>query len=159
MSHGTLQAERPQTPMDSTPVPCSACLLGALSVTAAAVAPPRSRSLLADWLSALPLRDGARLAGRWTGRGRARRHGSRAAAPDASRVKSPPQQEPEPGQFSLRLGAGRGRMMWPRRGLDPGSVWAQRLRQLEQRLRVRGRGAGRGRALQVSTCCGAARRP
>ncbi|XP_031958296.1 kinesin-like protein KIF25 isoform X2 [Corvus moneduloides] len=28
-------------------------------------------------------------------------------------------------------------MMWPRRGLDPGSVWAQRLRQLEQRLRTK----------------------
>ncbi|XP_068866295.1 kinesin-like protein KIF25 isoform X2 [Aphelocoma coerulescens] len=27
--------------------------------------------------------------------------------------------------------------MWPRRGLDPGSVWAQRLRQLEQRLRTK----------------------
>lgn len=42
--------------------------------------------------------------------------------------------------------------MRPRRGLDPGSVWAQRLWQLEQRLRVRprhcgGRG-GDGRALE-----------
>lgn len=125
---------------------CPASPLGALS---AAVAPPRSRSLLSDWLAALPLKTGARLAGRRAGKGRARRHGSRATAPDASWVKSPP--EPEPGEFSLRLDTGPGRMMWARRGLDPASVWAQRLRQLEQRLRVRGRGEGRGGA------CGRAR--
>lgn len=56
---------------------------------------------------------------------------------------------PRPSEAPLCPGAGAGRTMRPRSGVDLGSVWAQRVRQLEQRLRVSpaagGESRGRGR--------------